>query len=1054
MARENNPVPASFKGVMVSSTFKDLEKHRKALMEALQKEKLVPIGMEDYVVKPDDDVISSSLNMVHESSAYIGLISHRCGDIPECSERNPDSYSITRLEFEEAQKLGLPTIIFVMGDKHPGTREDFEVDPEKVKKLEAFRKRAKEGRIYVKFDSLEKFTNEAIHAVGELRRYLDEQAAPVTKETESDPIPTPPEFYAEPPYIGSHKFLGRQAQLDTLNDWATPADSHPILLFEAIGGAGKSILTWEWVNNHATKVRDDWAGRLWYSFYEKGAIMADFCARALAYITGQPFDDFKKKKTPELGDMLLHHLKDKPYLIVFDGLERVLVAFHRYDAAQITDEDVDTATDQIADRDQCAAIHPEDDELLRTLAGASPSKLLLTSRLTPDVLLNASNQPIQGVVRNSLPGLRPSDAEKLFNACNVSGDSKAIQDYLKAHCDCHPLVIGVLAGLIIDYLPDRGNFDAWAVDPNGGGQLNLADLDLVQKRNHILKAALDAIDDKGKQLLSTLALLSESVDYPTLCAFNPHLPPEPEKVEEPENPEESWRWRRMSDEEKAKARKDYKAAIQQQKDYEQALKAHLDSPKFLAAPKKLQETVRDLEQRGLLQYDPQSKRHDLHPVVRGIAAGGLEQEEMESYGQRVVDHFSQRAHSPYDEAETLEDVRDGLHIVRTLLQMGRHQQAYDAYSNDLHIALLFNLEAPAETLSLLQPFFPHGWATLPNDLKATDRASLVNSAAVALDDAGQSNEALSAFGASLQAVLQQEDWNELRIRLSNIALTLGDQNSLAKADFWILQALDLASQLIMKVDLFRARLVRFDSLVRAGQWQSAETMWRLLDPMGRNWPRSMYRPGEAERCYAKFLFQQGKLKTAHLDNTEQIANAGRTRIIIRQLHALRGEWQLEQKHYELAAASLNEAVRMAREVGQTDADAETQLALAKFHLGQLPEACQQAERLAKVKKPFHRFLAELWLAIGDHEQAKEHALAAYKWAWADGEPYVRRYELNKTIELLERLGVEKPDLPPYDPDKDEKLPWEDDVVAAIEKLKAEKEAEKVKKARKKGKGGR
>jgi hypothetical protein len=33
-----------------------------------------------------------------------------------------------------------------------------------------------------------------------------------------------------------------------------------------------------------------------------------------------------------------------------------------------------------------------------------------------------------------------------------------------------------------------------------------------------------------------------------------------------------------------------------------------------------------------------------------------------------------------------------------------------------------------------------------------------------------------------------------------------------------------------------------------------------------------------------------------------------------------------------------------------------------------------------------------------------------------------------------------PDLPPYDPAKDGKFPCEDEVVAAIEKLRAEKEA--------------
>ena len=37
--------------------------------------------------------------------------------------------------------------------------------------------------------------------------------------------------------------------------------------------------------------------------------------------------------------------------------------------------------------------------------------------------------------------------------------------------------------------------------------------------------------------------------------------------------------------------------------------------------------------------------------------------------------------------------------------------------------------------------------------------------------------------------------------------------------------------------------------------------------------------------------------------------------------------------------------------------------------------------------------------------------------------------------------MEHPQLPPYDPAKDEKLPGEDEVAAAIEKLRAEKAAE-------------
>lgn len=239
-----------------------------------------------------------------------------------------------------------------------------------------------------------------------------------------------------------------------------------------------------------------------------------------------------------------------------------------------------------------------------------------------------------------------------------------------------------------------------------------------------------------------------------------------------------------------------------------------------------------------------------------------------------------------------------------------------------------------------------------------------------------------------------------------------------------------------------ARLTRFFALARFGKWADAEALWSSLDSMGRDWSRAAYRPGTAEYYYAVACFWQGDLREESLVHSEQLSRAGRDRQIIRFLHGLRGEWRLEQEQWEVAAESLHEAVRMARDVGQTDVVAETQLALAKFHLGSLADPHQNAEQLAEPKKPAHLPLAELWLAIGDREQAKKHALAAYRWAWADGEPFVHRYDLNKSRALLEQVGAEVPNLPPYNPAKDEKLPWEDAVVAAIDELRAEQAAAK------------
>ena len=876
-------------------------------------------------------------------------------------------------------------LIFLMHEDHPIRPRDMEADEAAQRKLREFKQRASDNRVRQEFGSSQDLRGKVIQALADLkRRHQTEPAETVEAAESNDPntLPTPPDFYAEPDYIGSHKFVGRARELEDISDWARPADPTNLLLYEAIGGNGKSMLTWEWTTNHATQVRDDWAGRFWYSFYERGAIMADFCQRALAYMTGQPLKELRKKMTAALREPLLAQLHARPWLLILDGLERVLGAYHRIDAAEIRDEDVDTATDQIASREPCDAIRDEDNDLLRALAAAAPSKILVSSRLTPRVLLNPSGQPITGAKRITLPGLRPADAERLLRSCGIEGDSAAIQSYLTTNCDNHPLVIGILGGIIHNYLPARGNFDAWAADPEGGAKLDLASLDLIQRRNHILRAAMDALPPASRQLLSTLALLSESVDYETLCAFDPHDPPDANK---------------------------------------------------------LAETVTNLEQCGLLQYDGRTRRHDLHPVVRGVAAGGMQAEEKERYGLRVVDHFSSLPHSPYEQAETLEDLRSGLHVVRTLLKLGRFQQAAYAYRGGLSNALSFNVGAFSEALSLLRAFFSDGWGEPPEGVNVHLASYLMNDAAITLDNSGEP-QAQAAFGAALRFDLETQNWSEMNRVLINISLSLRSLNLLTKTLRVDAMALDLATERGDQEDLFLGRVIRFTEQCRIGQWAEADATWELLKSMGDGWTRTAYRSGAAEGCYAQFQYWNGRLQEEHLATAERLAAEGKSRTEIRVLHGLRGAWRLEQCEWALAAESFAEAVRMARESGIAGAGSETGLALAKHHLGQLAEPQREAERLAQLRQPAHRLLAQLWLALGDAEQAKHHALAAYRWAWADGEPYVHRYELTRTTELLQQMNVPIPNLPPYDPAKDEPFPWEADVRAAIEKLKAEKEA--------------
>ena len=147
--------------VMVSSSFTDLQEHRKTLFDTILAHGLKPCVMEYSVQTPGVDLIESSLRMVRDSWAYVLIIGHKYGQTPECLDLNPRALSITELKFYEAQRLARHMLLFIMDDQHPVRRADVEIDPVKLRKLAAFRERVKVHRVYNTFLSLQDFKDKA-----------------------------------------------------------------------------------------------------------------------------------------------------------------------------------------------------------------------------------------------------------------------------------------------------------------------------------------------------------------------------------------------------------------------------------------------------------------------------------------------------------------------------------------------------------------------------------------------------------------------------------------------------------------------------------------------------------------------------------------------------------------------------------------------------------------------------------------------------------------------------------------------------------------------------
>jgi hypothetical protein len=110
-------LPKQFVGITISSTFNDLKDHRTALINVIKAHGLTDVAMENESAKLLD-IIDSSLQMVRDGAAYVGIISKKYGQIPECPTRNQKNLSISELEFNETSRLSRPILLFIMGKDH------------------------------------------------------------------------------------------------------------------------------------------------------------------------------------------------------------------------------------------------------------------------------------------------------------------------------------------------------------------------------------------------------------------------------------------------------------------------------------------------------------------------------------------------------------------------------------------------------------------------------------------------------------------------------------------------------------------------------------------------------------------------------------------------------------------------------------------------------------------------------------------------------------------------------------------------------------------------
>lgn len=100
--------------IFLGSTFIDLERHRALIRDSITRLEQNSKAMEFFGALPDTPK-EECLRLVRSANAYIGVFGMRYGYIDEASGK-----SLTHLEYEEAQAIRLPSLIYIMDeDAHP-----------------------------------------------------------------------------------------------------------------------------------------------------------------------------------------------------------------------------------------------------------------------------------------------------------------------------------------------------------------------------------------------------------------------------------------------------------------------------------------------------------------------------------------------------------------------------------------------------------------------------------------------------------------------------------------------------------------------------------------------------------------------------------------------------------------------------------------------------------------------------------------------------------------------------------------------------------------------
>ena len=968
--------------LFLSSTFRDLEEHRAAVIRAVEgtgRYRCVVMEHFGAVPRTADDY---SRAMVAECEVFVGIIGHTYGSyVPG------QNISFTEREYWTAYEGDKPRLMFLASEDVPPPTPITEPEEKRRKQID-FRGRVSLDFIHKTFTSPEDLAAQVLKSLDKWEREESARREHLKQGLELMKS-FPPEPYFPYPYLMQEHFVGRLQERRRLTDWWVRG-LQPLAAVVALGGMGKSALTWAWLQRDvlggdlpggarrenagrgAARVpRDDCPeGVVWWSFYELKSGFPVFLDHALYYMSGGELNVNELNSLSDKMDSLIGLLRRHRVLLVLDGFEREMRA---YSSLAWRYEEEPTAPSLPGNPFTCK--DPRVGEFLQRVASLRlRGRILLTSRHRPREM-----EGIEGVHAFELKSLEPDDAVEFFRARKVQGRRDEIQTACEPY-GYHPLSLRLLAGVIANDKEAPGDVSVarrYPVHPDMRGK----------EGHHIFQVSYRGMNERERQLLSSLAVFRGSIHYgalPVLKIFNGN--------------------------------------------------AELDA------------ALEELKNRGLLQVGEEAPRYDLHPLVRQYAYEDLDAAQRKAVHRRLSRYFARLARryetkAPGDLTEAIEQYH---HTARS----EQYRKAYTIMHDQLFAPLHLRFGEYLLNVELLNELFPNGYSKPPRLSEKLQKAVVrrIHAGTVFPPRPGCESArvwAMTALGVSYRVGGFPGRAEELLKAANDISERLGDKESLV---------VDLINLADVQWTLGRFRAV--DENLRRQIALSKEIGSKSHEAVGHQdlglrlafrgcWDESERELGQALRLSREInvrhrqaiIWSHKTRKELLLTRAESGRSAGDAKrgalVAANKLlelvellapgqterHNVRALWLLGAAHLvngDLARAEqyLFKAWAGCRRINLVEFEADILLSMAGYHAakGRKKKAVENAEAALKIAErsdfvlaaaDAHLLLARLALKSRNRLSTRKHAEEAHQWAVCDGPPdYTYKVAYDEALTLL------------------------------------------------------